>query len=222
MSLAQGAKNAAPSDTNVKAPGQNYTGKGALIPGSFCGRASTFFETIGACLERTVVTGGTWFEYESMNDAITKMTKYFRDAHRRGGRLIFIGNGGSAAIASHMAVDYTKNGGIRSMALNDAPTLTCLANDFGYENVFVKQLEYHATHRDVVVIVSSSGKSENILRAARYCDDTGVGCKLVTLSGMNPNNALRRLGDINFYVPAADYGLVELSHLCILHSVVSL
>jgi len=220
MGLAQGAKGAAPSDTNVKSPGLHYTGKGSLIPASFGGLASNFFETVGLCLERAVVTGECWIVAENLNDAVRKMKDEFREKHRNGGKLIFVGNGGSAAIASHMAVDYTKNGGIRSMALNDAPTLTCLANDFGYENVFAKQLEYYATSKDVVVIVSSSGKSENIIRAAKYC--SVLQCKLVTLSGMNPNNYLRRLGDLNFYVPAADYGLVELSHLCILHAVVSL
>jgi D-sedoheptulose 7-phosphate isomerase len=208
--------------TNVMDGGLHYSGKGALIPRTSSGLASRFFEIIGDCLAKTSVTGETWFGHQGLDDAITKMKKCLREKHKKGGRVIFIGNGGSAAIASHMAVDWTKNGGIRSMALNDAPTLTCLANDFGYENVFAKQLEYHATPKDVVIIVSSSGKSENIIRAAKYCYESHLQCKVITLSGMNPNNYLRRLGYLNFYVPAADYGLVELSHLCILHSVVSL
>lgn len=223
MKLAQGTPGNI-SENVKQALGQYYTGKGALIPGSVSGSASTFFEVIGECLKKTQVSGDDWFSHDgTMDDAIMKWKRYLREKHKRGARVIFVGNGGSAAIASHMAVDWTKNGGIRAMALNDAPTLTCLANDFGYENVFAKQLEYHATPKDVVVIVSSSGKSENIVRAARYAADglDGIGCKVVTLSGMNPNNHLRRLGDLNFYVPAADYGLVELSHLCILHSVVS-
>jgi D-sedoheptulose 7-phosphate isomerase len=228
--MRQGAKNAKLDENVAMIRGGYYVGKGSLVASGFCGQVDAFFYAIAECLARTEVTGDGWFTHNgTLQDSITKLRKYFRDVHKRGGKLIFVGNGGSAAIASHMAVDYTKNGGIRAIALNDAPTLTCLANDFGYENVFAKQLEYYATYKDVVVIVSSSGKSENILRAAKMCDSFGLGekvgdgidCHLVTFSGMNPANHLRRVGDLNFYVPAADYGLVELSHLCILHSVVS-
>ena len=220
--MQQGAKGALPDKNVDMIRGGHYVGKGSLVADAFCGQVGAFFHAIAECLARTQVTGEGWFIHDgSLQDSIAKLRKYLREMHKKGGKLIFVGNGGSAAIASHMAVDYTKNGGIRAIALNDAPTLTCLANDFGYENVFAKQLEYYATPKDVVVIVSSSGKSENIVRAAKHCDSFGVGCKLVTLSGMNPANYIRRVGDLNFYVPAADYGLVELSHLCILHSVVS-
>jgi D-sedoheptulose 7-phosphate isomerase len=203
--------------------GKYYTGKGSLVPNS-AAIASSFFDRVRHCLKSTeVCPSDLWLVHDgTVDDAIAKLKMSLRANHKRGGKVIFIGNGGSAAIASHMAVDYTKNGGIRAVALNDAPTLTCLANDFGYENVFAKQLEYHATPKDVVVIVSSSGKSKNILRAAEYCYEPKLQCKVVTLSGMNPNNHLRRFGHLNFYVPSSDYGLVELSHLCILHSVVSL
>ena len=151
-----------------------------------------------------------------MEAALSITRKRFVKCHEAGARVIFIGNGGSAAIASHMAIDYTKNGGVRAMAFNDVPTLTCLANDFGYDNVFAKQLEYYATKKDVVVIVSSSGRSLNILAAARTAK--AMGCYVVTFTGMNPNNALRALGDLNYWVPSADYGLVELTHLSLLHA----
>ena len=220
--MERGAKGALPDKNVEMIRGGYYVGKGSLVASAFCGQVGAFFNAIAECLARTEVTGEGWFAHNgTLQDSITKLRRYCKEAHKKGGKIIFIGNGGSAAIASHMAVDWTKNGGIRSIAFNDAPTLTCLGNDFGYENVFVKQLEYYATPKDVAIIVSSSGKSENIARAAKHCDSLGVGCKLVTLSGMNPANYIRRVGDINFYVPAADYGLVELSHLCILHSVVS-
>lgn len=143
----------------------------------------------------------------------------FLDAHISGGKVIFVGNGGSGAIASHMAIDYTKNGGIRSVALNDHPTLTCVANDFGYEQVFAKQIEFYAMEQDVVVIISTSGRSPNILEAAKAARKRG--CDLVTLSGMRPDNELRTQGNINFYVPSDDYGIVEIAHLTLLHSMVS-
>lgn len=224
--LREGAKGASPSaDKNVRMTiGGHYVGKGAFVENVFGGRPSRFFELVHECLQKTEVSSNEmWFVHnKTLDDAITRLRHYIKQRTKKGSKVIFIGNGGSAAIASHMAVDWTKNGGIRAIALNDAPTLTCLANDFGYENVFAKQLEYYAAPGDVVIIVSSSGKSENIVRAAKACDlDALQGIKLVTLSGMNPANYLRRLGDINFYVPVADYGLVELSHLCILHSIVS-
>ena len=134
-------------------------------------------------------------------------------------RVFFVGNGGSAAIASHMAIDYSKNGGVKAMAFNDPAALTCLANDYGYEDVFAKQIGYHTGYGDVVVLVSSSGKSPNILKAAeaaRFSD-----CKVITLSGFDPANPLRKLGDINFFVPSHDYGVVEITHLSILHSMVT-
>lgn len=143
----------------------------------------------------------------------------FHAAHESGNKVIFVGNGGSGAIASHMAIDYTKNGGIRAIALNDHPTLTCVANDFGYENVFAKQIDFYAKAEDVVVVVSTSGKSANILEAASAARN--IGCPLVTLSGMRPHNALRTMGDINFYISHGDYGVVEISHLMLLHAIVS-
>ena len=143
----------------------------------------------------------------------------FRDAHQAGCKVIFIGNGGSAAICSHLAIDYTKNGGIRSVAFNDAATLTCLANDYGYYSAFARQIEYYSQPKDVVVCISSSGKSKNILEAAAEAMTRDI--KLVTFSGMAPGNPLSAMGDINFYVPAGDYGLVEITHLALLHSITS-
>lgn len=133
-------------------------------------------------------------------------------------RVFFVGNGGSAAIASHMAIDYAKNGGVKALAFNDSAALTCLSNDFGYEQVFAKQIEYHAKSGDLVVLVSSSGKSRNILFAASAARESN--CGLLTLSGFDPHNPLRKLGDINFYIPSNDYGVVEIAHLAILHEMV--
>ena len=81
-------------------------------------------------------------------------------------RLFFIGNGGSAAIASHMAADFAKNGGVPALAFNDGASLTCLANDYGYEQVFALPLRQHMRSGDCLIAISSSGKSVNILNAA--------------------------------------------------------
>ena len=158
-------------------------------------------------------------EAANLSPALQRLRELAKETHSNGKKVIFIGNGGSSAISSHMAVDWTKNGDIRSVAFNDAPTLTCLANDFGYEEVFSKQLEFYASSGDLVIIISSSGKSPNILKAAEQAFIQGL--SLVTFSGMRPNNVLRKKGLISFYVPALDYGIVELSHLTLLHSIVS-
>ena len=114
------------------------------------------------------------------------------DAHRNGNKVMFIGNGGSAGIASHMAIDYSKNGNIRALAFNDGAALTCLGNDLGYENVFAKQLDMHARPGDLLMAISSSGRSRNILNSVEVARKRG--CKIVTLSGFSGDNPLRQAG----------------------------
>ena len=180
-----------------------------------------FLRAILKCCEETEVQGGGYpLKNLKLEQGLKLAKAMFRSCHEAGNKVVFIGNGGSAAIASHFAVDYTKNGGIRSTALNDAATLTCFANDYGYEQVFAKQLEAHGRPGDVAVIVSTSGTSRNILAAAAAAKNAR--CDVVTFSGMRPDNALRHFGSLNFYVPAGDYGLVECAHTNLLHSMVSI
>lgn len=136
---------------------------------------------------------------------------------KSGHKIMFIGNGASAAISSHMSSDFSKNGGIRSMAFNDPSLLTCISNDFGYKQVFKKSIEMFADKQDILFAISSSGKSENILQGASAARLKR--CKLITLSGFDPNNPLSRLGDFNFYVPSHLYGHVEVIHHSICHCI---
>ncbi len=140
-----------------------------------------------------------------------------RATHAAGDKLIFVGNGGSAAIASHMATDYSKNGGVRALALNDSSMLTCLGNDLGYDRVFAKQVELYARKGDLVIAISSSGRSANILNAVDAA--LTAGCTVATMSGFTPDNPLRRKGEWNFYVTSDRYGFVEIGHLTICHAV---
>lgn len=149
---------------------------------------------------------------EGFSQAVSTVTQ----AARRNNKLIFIGNGGSAAIASHQAVDYWKNGGVEAIAFNDGSLLTCIGNDCGYQNVFQVPIERFARKGDVLFAISSSGASANIIHGARAA--LKKGCTLLTFSGFSPTNALRSLGKVNFYVPSNAYGLVEVSHLAIIHS----
>lgn len=142
----------------------------------------------------------------------------FRAVHNAGGLLYFIGNGGSAGIAIHMTADFLKNGRMRTVSMYNPATITCLGNDFGYEFVFSKQLKLLARHGDLLVAISSSGNSANILRAIETAKEKG--CRVVTLTGFREDNQARRMGDLNIYVPSMEYGIVESVHNIILQEAV--
>ena len=135
-------------------------------------------------------------------------------------KIIFIGNGGSAAIASHMAIDYSKNGRLPSLAMNDGAALTCLGNDLGYENVFAEQIDLHGREGDLLIAISSSGTSENILQAVKVARKKQ--CHIVTMSGFSAGNPLRRMGIMNWYIESSEYGFVEVSHLTICHAILDI
>lgn len=141
------------------------------------------------------------------------------EATDRGNKLMFVGNGGSAAIAGHMAIDFSKNG-MPATCFNDAAALTCLGNDFGYEEVFARQIVFHARRGDLLYAISSSGRSPNILRAVEAARK--IGCSVITMSGFRANNPLRTLGDVNFHVALERYGIVEVAHTALIHAVVDL
>ena len=148
-------------------------------------------------------------------DGFEKTIEIAKDVRSNEGKVYFVGNGGSAAIASHMAVDWLNKAKFAAMAFNDLAALTCLANDYGYEHVFAKQMK-SCCFMDLLVAISSSGESESILNAV----DVAIHARtpVVTLSGFDMDNTLRQRGDINFYVPSHDYGVVETVHLGILHT----
>lgn len=175
-----------------------------------------YFVTLSDLLCQVEVTSraGARLDYAG---AATELMARARATHAAGNKLIFVGNGGSAAIASHMATDYSKNGGVRALALNDASMLTCLGNDLGYDRVFAKQIELHARRGDLVIAISSSGRSANILNAVDAA--AAAGCAIATMSGFTPDNPLRRKGEWNFYVASDRYGFVEIGHLTICHAV---
>ena len=132
-----------------------------------------------------------------------------------GGTLFFAGNGASAMMSSHMAVDFCKNGSLRSMAFNDPAFLTAIGNDIGYSQVFELPLTAMGRPVDLLATISSSGNSPNILEAIKAARRQGM--SVVTFSGMKPDNQSRKLGDVNFFVPAPTYGVVESIHAVLLH-----
>ena len=128
----------------------------------------------------------------------------------KGGKVIVVGNGGSAAIASHVAVDLTKAARVRAINFNEADLITCFGNDYGYENWIAKALEFYSDAGDVAVIISSSGQSQNVVIGAKAARDLGL--QVVTLSGFRADNPLRAIGDLNLWVNSESYNIVETTH----------
>ncbi|MDF1795407.1 MAG: SIS domain-containing protein [Coxiellaceae bacterium] len=132
-----------------------------------------------------------------------------------GNAIYFIGNGASASMASHFSVDISKNARIPCFTLTDPSSMTAVSNDINYESVYSDPLSYMLKKNDVLIAISSSGNSRNILSAVRTAQkNEGF---VITFSGMNEDNALRHMGDINIFVKDEDYGFVESAHAFILH-----
>lgn len=130
-------------------------------------------------------------------------------------KLIAVGNGGSAAVANHFALDLWNNAGIRAVSFSDPSLLTCMGNDYGYQEVFRKPLSMFSDKGDVLLAISSSGRSRNILHAVEEARARGLWC--ATFSGFGADNPLRRMGHVNLYVNDASYGMVELAHSVLCH-----
>ena len=135
------------------------------------------------------------------------------------GKVIFAGNGGSAAaMASHCAVDLTKNAGVRSINFNEADLITCFANDFGYERWVEKALDFYADKNDLIVLISSSGNSMNMVNAAIRAKEMNL--KIATFTGFNHSNELKKHGHLNFWVNSKAYNIIEMTHHIWLLSIV--
>ena len=135
--------------------------------------------------------------------------------HSKDATIYYLGNGASASMASHFAADMAKTGGVRTMVFTDPSLLTAVANDLSYEDVYAEPLKLYMKREDMVVAISSSGNSQNIVRAVVQAKK--LGGTVITISAMKEDNAIKKLGDLNFYVPAKTYGLAETAHAAILH-----
>ncbi len=150
--------------------------------------------------------------------SLEKIAKSLISANRNNKKIIIFGNGGSAAISSHVSVDLTKNAKIRSVNFNEADLLTCFSNDFGYKKVYSKSLEFYADAGDVVIIISSSGKSKNVLEAAKICKKKKL--LLYTFTGFSKSNPLKKMGNINLWANSKAYNIIETIHQIWLLSIV--
>ncbi len=141
-----------------------------------------------------------------------ELTVEIRNARRT---IYLVGNGASASMASHMASDLSKNAGLHTHVFSDPSLLTAISNDIGYEDVFALPLKGRAVKGDMLVAISSSGKSPNILKAVKVARERDL--SVVTLSAKDADNPLRSAGTLNAYVPAETYGLAESCHAAVLH-----
>ena len=151
---------------------------------------------------------------------ILSLKKIIKKVKKDKKKIIIFGNGGSAAIASHFSVDLTKNAKVRAVNFNEADLITCFSNDYGYENWVKKAIEYYSDKGDILILISSSGTSKNIVNAAKYAKRKKI--KLITFSGIKKNNPIRKIGNINFFVDSKAYNIVENIHQIILLSLVDL
>lgn len=176
---------------------------------------ATYRENLRYALEKTIIqtSQGGFTNMEAVIEC-------FRIARKEGNVVFFIGNGGSAGIAIHMTADFLKNAQMRTVSMHNPATLTCLGNDFGMEFIFSKQLELLARPGDLMVAISSSGNSPNILRGIEMAKRNGAW--VITLTGFRENNKARQLGDYNIYVPSMEYGIVESVHNIILQQTVDI
>jgi len=179
-------------------------------------KTAKYFKDVYNLLQNTSVTDANGRGIP-LDDSFARIIKFILGLKKTNNKVIFIGNGGSASIASHMATDFLKNGGIPAIAFNDASLITCLSNDLGYENVFKRPIEMLAVKGDLLISISSSGRSANILQATRAAKKKS--CSVITFSGFDSGNPLRRLGGINFYIKSHSYGYVEIAHSILCHCI---
>ena len=155
-------------------------------------------------------------QYESLlkNDEIAEIIieakELLINQNKKGNKVILAGNGASAAIASHGALDFTKQAKIRSICFNDSAFITAFSNDYGYENWIEKAFSFHGKNEDVVILISSSGSSPNIVNAAKYAKENEM--YVISFSGFEHTNPLNQLGDIKFWVDSKAYNIIENMH----------
>ena len=173
-----------------------------------------YFESFSNLISKTIYAINN--KQTDKESFFTSLVNKTNDINKSSGRLFFVGNGASSAFANHMALDWSKNGNIKSFSLSDSSLLTALANDISYEDAFSKFLEiYDFNENDLVITISSSGNSKNIISVINYCKKHNI--KTVGFSGLNNDNLTQQLVDYSIFVPCKTYGFAECIHQFFLH-----
>lgn len=166
-------------------------------------------------LDATVITDASG-NVVDIETALGHLKSHLMEVKKSHSGVYLVGNGGSAAVASHAITDFVNVAKLRAMTLHESSLMTCMANDYGYENAFSNILGVMAGAGDILFAISSSGRSANICNAVAKMKN--IGGMSVTLSGFDRDNTLQQMGDMNIWLDSHDYGLVEIGHLFILHN----
>jgi D-sedoheptulose 7-phosphate isomerase len=151
-----------------------------------------------------------------LEDGIGAFWQLLTDLREANGNLYIVGNGGSASVASHAVTDFMNVAKLKASTLHESSLLTCMSNDYQYENAYSRIISMMVEPNDVVIAISSSGRSLNIRNAAS--EATEKGARVVTFSGFDADTPLRSMGVLNFWIESRDYGFVELGHQFLLHN----
>lgn len=155
--------------------------------------------------------------FKNIDNGIQKIFELLSDTKKNNSNVYIIGNGGSAGVAAHATTDFFNVANIRATTLHESSLLTCMTNDYGYENAFMKMISLLIKKEDILIAISSSGQSKNILNAV--IEAKKINSNVITLSGFSSNNPLRKMGNINIWIDSNDYGFVEIGHQFILHNI---
>lgn len=175
---------------------------------------TNYLTTLAELMLNTEVTDGQGLSL-SLDEGAERAVQMILTAGEASRKVMLVGNGGSSAVVSHIQNDLCKAVGVRGLVFTEQPLLTALANDDGYGSVYERPIQLWGEPDDLLLTVSSSGKSENIVRAIQAARDKG--CRVITFSGFDPDNTSRQTGDLNFYIGSNVYGFVETAHAALTH-----
>ena len=176
--------------------------------------AVTYLQRLADIMLATQVTDRNGAEM-TLDEGGNKAVQLILDVGAASRKVMLVGNGGSSSVVGHVQTDIIKCVGIKAMVFTEPSMLTAVSNDHGYETSYQRPVEWWADEGDLILAVSSSGKSKNILNAVS--EAVNRGCQAITLSGFEPDNPLRSLGDVNLYVANNSYGYVETAHAALTH-----
>ena len=158
---------------------------------------------------------------DELIEELVKVRNLLLEVSSKNKKVLIFGNGGSAAIASHFSVDLTKNAKLRCVNFNEASLITCFANDYGFEHWAEKAVDFYGDEGDLLIVISSSGQSQNIINAVKAARN-GNFHTVITMSGFSEDNPLKKLGDINLWANNKSYNFVENVHQIWLLTIVDL
>ena len=149
--------------------------------------------------------------FDEVKKKLILIKKNFLQIKKNKKKIIIFGNGGSAAISSHFSVDMTKNANIRCINFNEPDLITCFSNDFGYDNWLSNSIKFYGDKGDILIAISSSGKSKNIINGCAAAKKKKFS-KIITLTGYSINNPVMKKGDINLWINSKAYNFIENIH----------